>query len=277
MHDTTRSYLTITGDDAESFLQGLVTQDVLGMQIGDVRFGAMLSPQGKWQHDFFIMRTENGFALDTLETTRASLQQKLMIYKLRAKVTITHAPEMQLYYLPAGDARAARDPRDARLPNRVWQQGGAAPQGAISRADYDTIRIQHFIPEGGLEVTPDETAMDVSFDLLHGISFTKGCYVGQEVTARMHYKNIARKGIIGVASDTPLNITCPVPIMHDGKVVAELRSVSGNFGIAYGKFELVATLLDMPTKAMVETQPVALLQPDWQVDKYMRFAHEKNS
>ena len=275
MHDISRSYITITGDDAESFLQGLVSQDVLGMRAGDMRFGALLSPQGKWQHDFFILRTEDGFALDTLEATRAALQQKLMIYKLRAKVSIAHQPEMQLYYLPAGGA-GLPDPRDARLPNRLWQASDAAPASALSRADYDSIRMQHFIPEGGIEVTTDETAMDVSYDMLHGISFTKGCYVGQEVTARMHYKNIARKGIIGVKLDAPANITCPAPITHDGKEVAELRSVHGDYGIAYGKFELVAPLLDSSTKATVENTQIALVQPDWQVDKYTRFAHEKN-
>lgn len=275
MHDTTRSYITITGEDAESFLQGLVSQDVLGMRAGDMRFGALLSPQGKWQHDFFIIRTENGFALDTLETTRAGLQQKLTIYKLRAKVAIAHVPGMQLYYVPVSIAGLA-DPRDARLPNRLWQAGGNAPEGALSREDYDAIRIRHFIPEGGIEVTPDETVMDVSYDMLHGISFTKGCYVGQEVTARMHYKNIARKGIIGVMFDAPVTITCPAPIFYDGKPIAELRSVHGNYGIAYGKFELVAPLLDALAKARVESSEIALVQPDWQVDKYTRFAHEKN-
>lgn len=275
MHDITRSYITITGEDAESFLQGLVSQDVLGMHAGDIRFGALLSPQGKWQHDFFIIRTAGGFALDTLEATRTSLQQKLMIYKLRAKVSITHQPQMQLYYVPAGGAGLA-DPRDARLPNRLWQASDAVPTGALSRADYDAIRIQHFIPEGGIEVTADETAMDVSYDMLHGISFTKGCYVGQEVTARMHYKNIARKGMIGVVFDALTTIACPAPIVHEGKEVAELRSVQGHYGIAYGKFELVAPLLGSPTKATVEHTKITLVQPDWQVDKYTRFVHEKN-
>lgn len=278
MHDTTRSFITITGDDAESFLQGLITQDVLHMSEGDMRFGAMLSPQGKWQHDFFILRIRSGYALDVAEAGRASLQQKLMIYKLRAKVTIAHDPSMQLFYLPADSVGGMVDPRDARLPKRLWQAATApAPADAITRKLYDGRRAQLRIPEGGIEVTSDETAMDVSYDMLHGISFTKGCYVGQEVTARMHYKNIARKGIIGVTFDGPVSIPCPAPIIHDGKEVAQLRSVHGSFGIAYGKFELVAPLLDTGAKATVENQPVMLSQPDWQVDKYARFANEKNS
>lgn len=278
MHDRARSLLSITGADAANFLQGLITQDVLTLQHGELRFAAMLSAQGKWQHDFFIAKFGDAFALDIAESQRASLQQKLMIYKLRAAVTITHDDTARCYYLPPKSSAGLADPRDTRLPRRLWQPAeNPAPADALPRDAYDHTRAALCIPEGGIEVTANETAMDVSYDALHAISFTKGCYVGQEVTARMHYKNIARKGWVGVTFSHPAPITCPVAVMAHGVVIAELRSVYGVHGIAYGKFELIKPALDAGGTVTVAEHSGALIQPDWQVDKYAQFLTEKIS
>ena len=278
MYDSTRSLITLSGADAETFLQGLVTQDVLGMHEGQMRFGAMLTPQGKWQHDFFIIKTADGFALDVAQTQRDTLLQKLKLYKLRAAVTIATDETQQLYYLPPNDACGVPDARDGRLPRRLWQPASEpAPQHALPTAAYGDARYALGIPEGGVEITANETAMDASFDVLHGISFTKGCYVGQEVIARMHYKNIARKGWVQLRFDAPPALTCPAPVMLGDATLAELRGVRGAYGIAYARFDAVRDALDAKADVTVDGTRATLALPDWQVDKYTRFLTEQNS
>lgn len=264
MEITSRSLLTVHGADAESFLQGLITNDITRLKSEPAIFTAMLSPQGKWQHDFFIFKHQDMYYLDHASAQSEALLKKLKLYRLRSRVEIALQPDTHLSLSDTDDVFFAfADPRHAQLPVRRW---GASQNMAF---DYHTQRVALGIPEGGIDITENETALDAGYDLLNAVSFSKGCYVGQEITARMHYKSIARKGFFQVQGSHPL----PAPgsaITYAGKPIAELRSVAGNLGIAYGRFEDVAPALNV-ADAACGGHAVTLCTPAWQHEKWQKF------
>jgi len=274
--DTTRALISITGTDAEPFLQGLITNDMALLKSQPAIYAAMLSPQGKWQHDFIIIAQHGGYYLDCLASHAAALLKKLNLYKLRAQVTLTPGSHLQLYYAPPGTALPATlafaDPRHSALPARIWSE--TAPQHTLSAEDYTAIRFAHAIPEGGQEITENETALDAGLGELHGVSFSKGCYVGQEITARMHYKSIARKGFFAVAATGALP-AAPSAILYGGKKIAELRSSLKNQGMAYGRFEDIAPALNAG-ELTCDGQSVLLSTPAWQSEKWGKFLASAN-
>lgn len=185
MSELTRSVIRISGEDALHFLQGILTQDVTKLADEKIQFAALLSPQGKILHDMFLVRDGDGILIDTPARYTDILLKRLAMYKLRANVSIA-AEDMIVGY---STTHGFDDPRHAELPKRIY---GAA--GDIPDAEYRAACIRLGIPDSAIDFAPDTVvAMDAGYDLLHAISFSKGCYVGQEVTARMHYKNIARK------------------------------------------------------------------------------------
>jgi len=184
----TRSILRIRGDDRLHFLQALVTQDVARLADEKIQFAALLSPQGKILHDMFLLDAGDAILLDTASQYKDLLMKRLAMYKLRAKVTIEDVSAQ--WQVALDDASGLPDPRHPDLPSRAYRPS----------SNHSPLTIHHSplslgIPELGTDFEPDSiVAMDAGYDLLHAISFTKGCYVGQEITARMHYKNIARRG-----------------------------------------------------------------------------------
>ena len=197
-----RSVLSISGDEARPFLQGLVTQDVLHAVAGEAVFTALLTPQGKILFDFFLAPHGEGFLVDCHAETAPGLLKRLTLYKLRAKVTI--APESGLA-IAIGDVRdpvaAFKDPRSAQLPARA----------IINRADmpstdeaYDAVRIALGVPEFGKDFASEEVfLLDVNYDALNAVSYKKGCFVGQEVTSRMKRKGDIRKRTLTATFEGP--------------------------------------------------------------------------
>lgn len=180
--DHTRALISISGADRVAFLQGLLTNDVTRLAAEQIQFAALLSPQGKILHDLFLIHQPDAILLDVRAEDAALLQKRLTMYKLRAQVTITAAATATFMGTLA-------DPRHPDLPHRHYPP----VLHHSPRTTHHSLTLG--IPECGRDFAPDTvTALDAGYDLLHAISFTKGCYVGQEITARMHYKNIARKG-----------------------------------------------------------------------------------
>jgi folate-binding protein YgfZ len=225
----TRKIIEITGSDAEHFLQGLVTSDITGLDQGLV-YTAMLTPQGKYLADFFLLRQNEAILLDIDESLAASLLQRLSMYKLRADVTLAET-DIEVYRGtgPAPDG-ALPDPRH---PDLGWRLYGR--EGGDDGTDFELIRVAHCIPETGIELTPETFILEAGFDRLGGVDFRKGCYVGQEVTARMKHKTELRKGLRRVQVDG----SAPVgtPIESGGKPVGTLFTQSGGEGIAYLRFD----------------------------------------
>ncbi len=181
---SSRAIAEVVGPDWRTFLQGLLSQDVETLQAGELRFGALLNPQGKLLFDLFILGRDDGCWLDVAADRRDALIQRLSIYRLRAKVEIA-AVDAAVWALWGGAGGGAADPRLAALGRRAY---GDAPAGAtIAReAAYDAMRLALGVPDPGKD-SPAETdyPIEANFDLLNGIDFQKGCFVGQETTSRM--------------------------------------------------------------------------------------------
>jgi tRNA-modifying protein YgfZ len=215
----------LTGQDARHFLQGLITNDIKGIDSGLV-YTAILTPQGKYSADFFLTAQDDGILLDVAASIGPALVQRLTMYKLRADVQIN--PTDLHLSRGTGPAPQAALP-DPRHPALGWRAYG--PTGGDDGTDWDAIRVAHCIPETGIELTPETYILEAGFERLHGVDFRKGCYVGQEVTARMKHKTELRKGLVRVA------IAGKAPpgteITADGKAAGTLYTTAGGHGIAY--------------------------------------------
>ncbi|MEO1140660.1 MAG: folate-binding protein [Pseudomonadota bacterium] len=224
-----RSIFQITGADAHDFLQGLITNDIAGLDSGLV-YTAMLTPQGKYIADFFLVPHPDAVLLDVDADLAPSLVQRLNMYKLRADVEIFETPlQVRRGTGPAPDGAFA-DPRHADLGWRLY-----GSEGGDDGSDFDAIRVAHCIPETGVELTPDTFILEAGFERMNGVDFKKGCYVGQEVTARMKHKTELRKGLATVA----ITGTAPVgsAITANGKTVGTLFTQSNGHAIAYLRFD----------------------------------------
>ncbi|SDN44573.1 hypothetical protein SAMN05216196_101561 [Lutimaribacter pacificus] len=224
-----RKIFRITGKDAREFLQGLVTNEVAGLDHGPV-YAAMLTPQGKYLADFFLVPDGEGVLLDVDAGLAAGLIPRLSMYKLRADVEIAETGlQVRRGTGPAPEG-AWPDPRHADLGWRLY-----GDEGGDDGSDFDAIRVAHCIPESGIELTPDSYILESGFARLNGVDFRKGCYVGQEVTARMKHKTELKKGLTTVAIEGEAPVGTAITV--DGKPAGTLFTRSGDRAIAYLRFD----------------------------------------
>ena len=191
-----RVVVELTGKDVLHFLQGLVSNDVLPLAKGPgLVWAALLTPQGKYLADFFVGHLPGGrMILDLPAALSDATLKRLAMYRLRADVQL--APVALAVSRGLGPAPEGALP-DPRHPALGWRLYGAA--GGLATTDWDAIRVAHVIPESGVELVPDDSyILEAGFERLHGVDFRKGCYVGQEVTARMKHKTELRKGLVRV-------------------------------------------------------------------------------
>ncbi|MGX0903587.1 folate-binding protein YgfZ [Roseovarius sp. MBR-79] len=221
-----RTILEITGSDAETFLQGLITNDVRRLDHGLV-YAALLTPQGKYLADFFLLRRGGAIWLDVAEGLAPSLMQRLSLYKLRADVGIAETDRKVRRGTGPAPEGALPDPRHADLG---WRLYGDAD--GTDGTDFDRIRVAHLIPETGVELTPETYILEAGFERLGGVDFRKGCYVGQEVTARMKHKTELKKGLALVAVHGAAPVGSEITTA-DGKSAGVLYTQAGGRGIAY--------------------------------------------
>jgi folate-binding protein YgfZ len=177
---TSRAVIEVGGPDWRSFLQGLLTQDVETLKVGEARFGALLTPQGRLLYDLFVVGTDDGCLLDVETSHRDALLQRLTMYRLRAKVELAASDLAVFAEFPGGSAGVV-DPRLPDLGRRIY---GPATADA-DEAAYEAHRLALGVPgpaDWGSETT---YPIEADFDLLNGIDFKKGCFVGQETTSRM--------------------------------------------------------------------------------------------
>ena len=225
-----RRILKITGSEADSFLQGLVTNDLAQLDAGLV-YAALLTPQGKYIADFFLLRHDGAILLDVDAGLAPMLLQRLSLYKLRADVQITETDMAVRRGTGPAPEGAYPDPRHPDLGWRLY--GGEAGDDGT---DFDSIRVAHCIPETGIELTPDTFILEAGFERLGGVDFRKGCYVGQEVTARMKHKTELKKGLalVAVHGAAPVGSALTTP---EGKPAGALYTQAGGRGIAYLRFD----------------------------------------
>ncbi len=233
-----RKIWRISGPDRITFLQGLVSNDMVPLGRGPgLVWAALLSPQGKYLADFFLaaLPGADDILLDIHHDLSDATIRRLTMYRLRAAVQIAPTDLIVTRGLGSAPLPALPDPRHPDLGWRVY--GGPGTQPSI---DWDAIRVQHCIPESGIELIPDDSyLLETGFERLHGVDFRKGCYVGQEVTARMKHKTELRKGLarVAVAGAAPVGTEI---IADDGKPAGTLYTQSGGYGIAYLRFDRAA-------------------------------------
>jgi folate-binding protein YgfZ len=222
-----RTVLRIAGADARGFLKGLVTRD----PGPGLTYSALLTPQGKYLADFFLLDRGEDILLDVKTEIAGALAQRLAMYRLRADVTIEESGLSVIRGLGDLPEGAHADPRDPSLGWRAYGMDGGDP--AI---DWDAIRVAACVPETGVELIPNDTyILEAGFDRLAGVDHRKGCYVGQEVTARMKHKTELKKGYVTV----DLTGTAPVgtEIMSGDKPAGTLHTQAAGQGIAYLRFD----------------------------------------
>jgi folate-binding protein YgfZ len=239
--NTSRTIWTLTGKDAIGFLQGLVSNDVRPLETGPgIVWATLLTPQGKYLADFFVVRRAEGDLLIDIATPLATdTLRRLTMYRLRADVQIAPSPVQVRRGLGSPPEGAMPDPRHPALGWRHYSST-SLPEASV---DWDAIRVQHLIPESGVELVPDETyILEAGFERLHGVDFRKGCYVGQEVTARMKHKTELRKGLVRVRIDSEAPVGTPI-LAEDGKLVGTLFTQSGGFAIAHMRLDRAEGIL----------------------------------
>jgi folate-binding protein YgfZ len=229
-----RAVLVIEGEDRTTFLQGLVSNDVAAATPGSAIWTALLTPQGKWLADFFIVADEDRLLLDCERAQAPMVLQRLTRFRLRSKVTLGVAEALQVYVawngVPDVDALAVPDPR---LPEAGWRLLSAVPLVTTASADdWDRHRLMLGLPDGSRDLEAEKTVLlEAGFDELHGVSWSKGCYMGQELTARTKYRGLIKRRLVPVAVEGPLPAP-GTPVLCDTIEIGTMRSGQDQIGLA---------------------------------------------
>ncbi|HUC10333.1 MAG TPA: folate-binding protein [Stellaceae bacterium] len=260
-----RGILAVGGPDRRPFLQGLVSNDVGKAGPSRASYAALLTAQGKYLHDFMMVELDEALLLDGERARLADLKRRLSIYRLRAKVTIDERPDLavaavfgegalETLDLPAepGAARgfgpgiAFVDPRLTALGARCILPRDAMPAALANAgvaetgfADYDKLRLRAGVADGSRDLVLEKSILlEAGFDELNGVDWNKGCYIGQELTARTKYRGLVKRRLV------PVTIAGPQPapgtlISSDGREIGEMRSSRDGMGLALLRIDAV--------------------------------------
>ncbi len=244
-----RGVVRVAGADAEKLLQGIITSDMELLAKQPALHTALLTPQGKILFEFFVARDGDGFVLETAKDQAAGLARRLTMYKLRAKVDIHDASAGYSVMAVLGQAAALNSPgrtentvcfSDPRLPElglRVLAKAGFDGENGDAE-NYHAHRIALGVPEGGKDyVLGDTFPHEANMDLLNGVSFSKGCFVGQEVVSRMQHRGTARKRVVIVEGDEALETG--TAITAGQATIGAIGSVAGHRGLALVRLDRV--------------------------------------
>jgi len=273
LHLIDRAILALGGPQAREFLQGLVTNDLGQLSPGKALFAALLSPQGKILFDFLVAEGDGALLIDCAADAREALIRKLRMYRLRAQVEIEARDQLGVFVALAGHpdnrhtsyaARAVSfaDPRHPGLPHRSIGAVAEMPADLPGPAAYHALRRELGVPEAGDFGSEKIFALDAGLDELNGVSFTKGCYVGQELTSRMKHRATARKRILSVRA-APSDNALPAPgtpVHVGGQDVGEMLTSEGGDGFALIRLDRLAESSGPVTAG--ETT-VTLVRPAW--------------
>ena len=284
-----RAVLDVAGEDRVAFLQGLVSTDVATVSETKAIHTAFLTAQGKYLHDFFIAALGERFLLDCEAARAEDLKKRLSMYRLRSKVTIEARDDLAVAAAFGdgaakalgldGDAGAARalgdgvafvDPRLAAAGARAILPGdtadavlGAAGLAAGSVADYDRERLTLGLPDGSRDLVPEKSILlENGFDELNGVDWDKGCFLGQELTARTHYRGLVKKRLMPVEIDGPL----PAPgtlVMLGEKEAGEMRSGTDGCGLALLRLDAVEKAAESDAALTAGEARLTPKKPDW--------------
>lgn len=285
-----RGILTISGEDKRAFLQGLISNDIEKVTDETAIYAAMLTPQGKYLFDFMIAKQGERLLLEVEAGRLQALSQRLTMYKLRAKVDITDVSEdFKALALPGDAGRMAFDLPE-RLGAAVGFDGGVAfvdprlsdlgaraflPRSIVPAAladkglkcadidDYHALRLQLGVPEGSQDLAVDKaTLLESGFEELNGVDFAKGCFVGQELTARMKYRALVKKRLMPIAFDgTPP--AAGTTIKAGEREIGEVRSAENGWGLALLRLDRLADVQAQGQELRADGITVRPERPDW--------------
>jgi folate-binding protein YgfZ len=258
-HLSSRALIGVAGPDWRSFLQGLITQDVETLAADEMRYGAILTPQGRLLHDLFIIGDDEAAVLDVAASARDDLIAKLTLYRLRAKVRI-EALNGKVFACwndapPTFGPRWMQDPRTPRLGFRVVSEVASYPD-AQPEAAYDLHRLSLGVADPAKDCAANDYPIEANLDLLNGIDFRKGCFVGQETTSRMHRRGLVKTRMAPVAFEGPAP-PFGAPIMAGDLRAGEVRGSMDGRAMALLRIDRSQGALSC------EGQPVVLSLPAW--------------
>ncbi len=228
-----RSFITITGEDRFDFLQGLITNDIFKVKKDGLIYSCLLTPQGKYLFDFFIFEHDDALVLDCLEVDAPSLFKKLRMFTLRSHVKLSITPD--LFHVASilsdevvTDKYCFQDPRHIDMGQRLYTDD--ENEKSTPSENYDYHRYGLSIAEGSSELIQQKTTMlEANMDVIGAVDFDKGCYMGQELTARTHYRGLVKKRYMSfeVKGDSGLDIG--TDIKDDaGKLIGDVRAFVSN-------------------------------------------------
>ena len=248
-----RALIAVTGPEARPFLHNLLTQDVETLGENELRFGALLSPPGRLLFDLFILGQADGVLLDVAAARREALIQRLSMYRLRAQVQVAADDRPVFAAWPDAPDGFMIDPRTPLMGGR--RNGEATPDAA--EADYDAHRLSVGVPDPAADAPQDKTyPIEADFDLLNGIDFHKGCFVGQETTSRMKRRGAIKNRML------PLDFDGPPPAFGAEVLKGDLRAgevLSGRDGSVMALLRIDRLDGDLT----VDSRPVRLRKPAW--------------
>ncbi|HEY7800292.1 MAG TPA: folate-binding protein [Hyphomonadaceae bacterium] len=249
-----RAVLVVSGADAGTFLNGLLTISTLDLREGEMRYGALLTPQGKVIADMILTRIADGFFIDCSASAAPALLKRLRIFRLRAAVAIEERSDLGVMAF-----EGSPDPRSPLAPTRRIA-ARAADTGDI--AAFHAARIAAGIAEQGIDFgSEDVFPADINMDLNGGIDFRKGCFVGQEVVSRMKRRGTARRRTLKATFTA--DIPAPSPVLANGFEIGLLTSVSGGAGLARVRIDRMAQALANNEIITANGQPVRFDGPPW--------------
>jgi folate-binding protein YgfZ len=253
-----RSVLAVSGEDRVTFLQGLVSNDVAQAAPGHAVWAALLTPQGKWLADFFILADGPRLLLDVEAAQAGMIATRLTRHRLRSKVEVAPAG-LVVHAVWGGDPPAgAITAPDPRLPEAGWRVlAPALLPDCEDAAAYDLHRLMLGLPDGSRDLEADKTVLlEAGFDVLNGVSWTKGCYMGQELTARTRYRGLVKRKLVpvrGTALPPP-----GTPVLRGASEVGQMRSSRDGLGLASLRLEALRA-----ENLTAGGHPVQLALPEW--------------
>lgn len=288
-----RGLIAVKGEDSREFLQGLISNDINKVSENQAIYAALLTPQGRYLHDFFIALLGEALILDCEAERRADLMRRFAFYKLRSKVTLEDVSETFLVAALIGEAalgslgldgepgRAASfgggvvfaDPRLGALGARailpragaesVLTRIGFLPAGAGTAEDYERLRLSLGVPDGSRDLEVEKAfPMENGFDELNGLDWNKGCYMGQELTARIKHRGLVKKRLMPVAVDGPLPAP-GTPVMLGNSEAGEIRSGMEKIALAVLRLEAVSEARAEGVILTAGEAGIMPFTPDW--------------
>ncbi|MBW9074087.1 YgfZ/GcvT domain-containing protein [Agrobacterium deltaense] len=258
-----RRLIRVSGTGAEEFLNNLITADVENLPEGEARAAALLTPQGKILFDFLIWRDGGDYLIETGPAEQDALLRRLTMYKLRAPVDLKAetVEGVSVFWNETAPTAGIRDGRFGKAGIDLYRIPGASVSGDI--AAYDALRVEHGIAESSRDYAlQDAFPHDVLMDVNDGVSFKKGCFVGQEVVSRMKHRGTARRRVVTVSAEGALPAS-GTEITADGKPVGTLGTVCGNRALAIVRIDRIADAFASGTPLLAETVPLTVALPAW--------------